>query len=142
MLTITPTFPPPSLDVARQNLTALLEAFERATGLAPTYIGIIARGGDPKFCRSYLEKDFGFESYDIVVSRLSALWPENAAWPEGVPRLAPAPIEAREEAFGSGRTRQDQKAIHPDEFEVFRNRLAQAAARRGGSKPEKENANG
>lgn len=141
MLTIAQTFAPPTLEAARHNLTVLLEAFEKETGLAPTYIGIIARGGDPKFCRSYLEKDFGFESYDIVVSRLSALWPDSAVWPDSVPRLAPAPIEAREETFGSGKTRQDQKAIHPDEFAVFRARLVQAAARRSGSNP-KENADG
>lgn len=142
MPTIAQTFAPRTLDTARQNLTALLQAFERETGLAPTYIGIVARGGDPKFCRSYLENDFGFESYDVVVSRLSALWPEGAEWPDGVPRLAPAPIEARVETFGNGRTRQDHKAIHPDDYEIFRARLTLAAARRNGAKPEKEASDG
>lgn len=86
-------FAKPSLDLAREHITALLETYRIATGLSPTFIAILARGGDPKFARHYLTKDFGFRSYDAVNSRLSAVWPEGTAWPEHVPRQAPAKIE-------------------------------------------------
>ncbi len=88
-------FAPPTLDVARARITALLDGYREATGLPPTFIGILARGGDPKFCRNYLTNDFGFRSYDAVNSRLSAVWPAGVAWPQDVPRLAPAKIEPK-----------------------------------------------
>lgn len=86
-------FARPTLDVARERITVLLETYRAATGLSPTFIGILARGGDPKFARNYLTNDFGFRSYDAVNSRLSAVWPEGTPWPADVPRLAPAKIE-------------------------------------------------
>lgn len=104
-------FARPTLDVARERITALLDGYRAATGLPPTFIGILARGGDPKFCRNYLTNDFGFRSYDAVNSRLSAVWPEATPWPADVPRLAPAKIE--------------QKLL--DELHKRLNRLAAAA---------------
>lgn len=86
-----PAYAPPSLATARSRIAILLAAFEQATGLPPTLVGKLARG-EPKFPRSFQEVDFGFRSYDIVVSRLSRLWPEGVAWPEAVPRQAPADI--------------------------------------------------
>lgn len=86
-------FAPKTLDVARERLTTLFDAYRVHTGLAPTFIGIIARGGDPKFFRSYMAQDFGFRSYDTVVSRFSAIWPDDLPWPADVPRQAPAAIE-------------------------------------------------
>lgn len=89
------TYARPTLDVARERITVLLETYRAATGLPPTFVGILARGGDPKFCRNYLTNDFGFRSYDAVNSRLSAVWPEGTPWPADVPRLAPAQIEQK-----------------------------------------------
>lgn len=88
-------YAPPTLDVARQRITALLDGYRAATGLPTTFVGILARGGDPKFCRNYLSNDFGFRSYDAVNSRLSAVWPKDTPWPADVPRLAPAVIEQK-----------------------------------------------
>lgn len=84
----------PSLDIARDHIGLLLGAFQTETDLTQTFVGNIARGNDPKFARTYLEKDFGFRSYDAVNSRLSAVWPPCVAWPDGVPRLPPARLEA------------------------------------------------
>jgi hypothetical protein len=82
-----------SLSIARSHLSVLFDAYRAFTGLAPTYVGALARGGDPKFYRSYLEQDFGFRSYDTVVSRFSAVWPADLPWPADVPRQAPAAID-------------------------------------------------
>jgi hypothetical protein len=82
-------YAPASLDTHRAHLRALFSAFAEATGWPPTFVGFVARG-EPKWARQFEERDFTHTSYDTAVSRLSALWPEDAPWPEGVPRQAPA----------------------------------------------------
>lgn len=84
-----PAFAPASLEIARRNLRTIFEAFGKATGYPPTFVGFIARG-EPKWARQFEDRDFTHTSYDTAVSRLSALWPEGAEWPPEVPRLAPA----------------------------------------------------
>lgn len=86
----------PSLDIARDRIGILLDAFQEEAGLTQTFVGKIARGNDPKFTRTYLENDFGFRSYDTVNSRLSAIWPLSLAWPDEVPRQRPAGVSAED----------------------------------------------
>lgn len=97
-------YAPPTLDIARQQITALLELYEKATGFRRTFVIILAtagaptRGdaeakGNPKFGSGYLKTDFGHSTYDRLNSRLSALWPEKAEWPADIPRQKPAKIE-------------------------------------------------
>ncbi len=86
------TFARPSLEIAREHVAVLLERFGALTGYPPTFVAKLARG-EPKFARQFREKDFGFRSYDVVVSRMSALWPKGAEWPAEIPRQEPAKIE-------------------------------------------------
>lgn len=82
----------PTLDIAREQITMLLDAYQDATGFSPTFVGRVARG-DPKFARQYLATGFTFRSFDLVNSRLSAVWPEGLPWPAEVPRQAPGEVE-------------------------------------------------
>lgn len=86
-------FSKPTLDQARERLSTLLVAYMAATGFPETTVGRIARN-DPKCFTSFRVRDFQHASYDLVVSRFSALWPEGCEWPASVPRQAPAEIDA------------------------------------------------
>ena len=102
-----------SLEIAREHITILLVRFGEITGYPPTLVGRLARG-EPKFARSYLVNDFGFRSYDMVNSRLSALWPTGVAWPAGVPRQAPAEIEPEVLADLAARAHKTRLRALPD----------------------------
>jgi hypothetical protein len=104
----------PSLDVARARIGRLLGVFQIEAGLTKTSAGHIARGNDPKFARTYLEKDFGFRSYDTVNSRLSAIWPPSLAWPDDVPRQRPADISADDLALLRSRMEPVKKRADED----------------------------
>jgi hypothetical protein len=86
-----PAFSKPLLDTARDHISALFQAFEQHTGLPRTYIGKLARG-EPKFGTTFEDLDFRVGSYDVVISRLSAVWPDDLPWPAEVPRQAPTEI--------------------------------------------------
>ncbi len=86
------TFAPPAVQIARENITALIDAIRAETGLSLTAAFKWACDGDPKFSSQYLVNNFSFGRYDTMVSRLSAVWPEGLAWPRQVPRQAPADL--------------------------------------------------
>ena len=119
----------PSLDVAREQITTLLETYRNATGLSPTFVGRVARG-DPKFARQYLETGFTFRSFDIVNSRLSAVWPEGVPWPAGVARQAPGEVEPELLAKIRERTR-TSVAPRPESIPVPSNGREQSASHGG-----------
>ena len=101
----------PSLAVARQHIAVLFAAFARATGAPQTAVARLARG-EPKFARIYETTDFGFRSYDIVNSRLSALWPDDVPWPDGVPRQSPADVEPEAVAEVKARMAGEQSVLY------------------------------
>ena len=103
-------FQSPTLETARERLATLLAGYGAATGFPETLVGKIARG-DPKCAAAFRSRDFLHGSYDLVVSRLSALWPEGAEWPADVPRQAPAVIEP--EILQLIADRRDRKASTP-----------------------------
>lgn len=74
----------------RAELDIVFASYRKATGFSATFCTTVACG-DPKFFRSFREKDFRVGTFDKVMGRMSAVWPEGWAWPEGVAR--PAPIE-------------------------------------------------
>lgn len=98
-------FAPASIEIARAHIGHLLAAYQGATGFPKTFCAKVARG-EPKFADLYQTIDFGFRSYDAVVSRLSAVWPEGTPWPEHIPRQAPAEIP--EDLLASIREREDR----------------------------------
>ncbi len=103
----------PTLDIARDQIGNLLDRFAELTGYPPTLVAKLARG-EPKFAKLYRTIDFGFRSYDTVNSRLSALWPADQPWPEGIPRQAPAEIEPEVLADLSARAEKARPKAEPD----------------------------
>lgn len=91
-------YAPPMIETARDEIAAILVAFQTATGLPVTYANTFACNGDPKFAAKLRENNFKIGTYDTINSRVSAVWPDDAAWPEGVRRLAPAEISAEDMA--------------------------------------------
>lgn len=83
---------PSALQVARARIGILFEEFMAATGLPKTFVVRFAVG-DPKFGKSYLERDFLLGTYDRINSRISAAWPSDVDWPEDVPRQKSAELE-------------------------------------------------
>lgn len=89
----TTTYDPQMLSQMRANLAKVFESYREATGFSATFCTEVACG-DPKFYRSYQEKDFRVGTYDKVLGRLSAVWPDGAQWPDGIGR--PEPIDPGE----------------------------------------------
>ena len=102
---------PPLIDRCRRDISLLMQTLVEATNLPPTHVAKFS-AFDPKFFRTYLTKNFTVGTYDLIVGRLSAVWPEAVvAWPYLVPRVRPAEVK-------------------PEEAEDFRLTLERALARR------------
>lgn len=96
------------LETLRGNITRLFDAYCEATGAGRVALSVqVAR--DPKFVKSYLERDMRIGTYDMVVSRFSAIWPQSLPWPEGISR--PAPYEASDDDDGP---RAPRSRLHPE----------------------------
>lgn len=83
-------YAPPALEAARGHIGRLVDAFREATGFSTSFVAAFARKGDTKWLTNYLHQNITMGTYDQVVSRLSAVWPDDVAWPDGVPRQAPS----------------------------------------------------
>ncbi|GHG24369.1 hypothetical protein GCM10017322_22880 [Paracoccus aerius] len=70
------------------RLTAVLSD----AGMPPSFLGKIVKN-DPNWVGDYRSNDFRVGTYDRVVSRMSAIWPDHLPWPDDVPRPEPAQIE-------------------------------------------------
>lgn len=85
----------------------MVERMDRLTqilvdhGLSQTSVNRIARN-DPAWTRDYRNKNFTVDTYDMAAARISAIWPDDVAWPSDIPRPAPSEIEpgALEEVAG------------------------------------------
>lgn len=95
------------LEILRSNIARLFDAYCTATGASPSAVSV-AVSNDNKFVKTFRERDMRVGTYDLVVSRFSAIWPEGAAWPDGVDRPAPA-VDAQAPARG-----RLQPTIHPE----------------------------
>lgn len=62
-----------------------------ARGLTKTFISKVV-GGNPTWVRDYQIKKFRVDTYDDAAARISAIWPEDVAWPSDIPRPEPAKI--------------------------------------------------
>lgn len=89
----TTNFDPTSLAVARERIAAIFDGFVAATGIPITAASEIL-SGDRAFVSRYKRTNITFGTYDLFAGRASALWPDAAAWPEGVPRPAPGDVPA------------------------------------------------
>lgn len=73
------------LEIARQNLQSLFEAYSAATGAKLTTISQYVTT-DGRFAQTMLERDFRIGTYDTILKNFSAIWPAALPWPDGVPR--------------------------------------------------------
>lgn len=80
------------LSLFRKNLAVLSSTLAEAANVSPKSIGKhIAR--DPKFFSGCQERDIRAGTYDFILARFSALWPQHLTWPDDIDRPAPSPIE-------------------------------------------------
>lgn len=105
------TFDQTSLQVAYARIGTLLDAFVAATGIPITPSSAIL-AGDKAFVSRYRKSNLTFGTYDMVVGRASALWPEGAAWPADVPRPEPAPVPPELRAEFDRRTKPEMEAVN------------------------------
>lgn len=79
----------------KQDLTKRLDALTNLldeAGLAPSRLGKIVKN-DGNWVKDYRDRNIRVDTYDMVVAKISALWPDHIAWPADVPRPAPSAIE-------------------------------------------------
>ncbi len=68
------------------NLQTLAHAYAAASGLAISTIGMRAARDARFFDRLADGKGFTVKTYDTVMRWFLSNWPENVAWPDGIPR--------------------------------------------------------
>ena len=83
------TYAPPLIETLRAQARAVFDAYMAATGLSRTFISETICG-DPAWIMRLDQNGMTIKTYDRFMSRFSAFWPPGLAWPEGVPRQAPA----------------------------------------------------
>ena len=86
-------YAPPLIETVRRNIDTVAGALSECTGMSRTLLSRIATG-DRAFLFRLSEDSISVRSYDTAMSRLSAVWPDFAAWPENVPRPAPGDVPA------------------------------------------------
>lgn len=80
------------LSLFRKNLAICCNLLAAEAGVAASSVGKYI-AGDPKFFDSCQRVDIRTGTYDYVMGRFSAIWPDHLPWPEGVDRPAPSPVE-------------------------------------------------
>lgn len=69
----------------REALRAVFLAYQAATGMAPSYIAQRFAGDTAFYGRLHKHRP-NTRKTDMILQRFSDDWPDNAAWPESVPR--------------------------------------------------------
>lgn len=93
MVTQVRTYAPTLAETARLNIEAVALAIMDHTGLSQTFVSKLCRS-DSAFLTRLPETTMNITTYDVVMGRLSAIFPEDAIWPEAVPRPAPGEVPA------------------------------------------------
>lgn len=91
-------YAPTLAETARANIETAADLFIASTGLSRTYLSTVLRG-DSAFLKRLADTSMNIRSYDDVMGRMSAIWPDDVAWPTSVPRPAPVclPAEVKSE---------------------------------------------
>ena len=66
-----------------------MDAYAAATGLSEARVSKLFVGAGHRLKTIRAGGDIGARQAEIVLARISANWPPDAAWPDGVPRPAP-----------------------------------------------------
>lgn len=98
-----------SLETARANLRVLFDAYVAATGFPVPFASELV-ADDRAFVYRFKRTGLNFQTYDRVVARFSWLWPKATAWPQDVPRIAPA--KPSDKALSKLREREQQAAAN------------------------------
>ena len=83
-------FDPSYREILVERMDRLMAVLQRQ-GLSQTFLNDVTRG-DRAWTRDYRNRDPRVGTYDLVFARLSGIWPVGVAWPEDIPRPAPADI--------------------------------------------------
>lgn len=93
MVTQARTYAPTLAETARLNIEAVALAIMDQTGLSQTFVSKLCRS-DGAFLLRLPETSMNITTYDMVMGRLSAIFPDGAIWPVAVPRPAPVEVPA------------------------------------------------
>lgn len=85
-------YAPPLAETARENIRAVVEVLMTEIKLTETFLSRFAKG-DSAFLKRLPETSMNIRTYDEVMARLSAAFPEDLSWPDEVPRPAPADLD-------------------------------------------------
>lgn len=100
------------LDLFRTNIRVTMDAYRKATGCTQTKLDEIV-SGYRTFSQTIDRVDMRAGTYDKIMSRFSAIWPEGVAWPAGVERPEPATLDAQTLKLVS-ENRKPVSGIHPE----------------------------
>ena len=89
-----------------------MDAYRLATGCPQTSLNEIV-SGYRTFTQTVDRVDMRAGTYDKLMSRFSAIWPNGVAWPEGVERPEPAVLDAQTIKLMND-TRRAVSGIHPE----------------------------
>lgn len=99
------THAPKMQDLLRDNLIRAVEALAIHRGVALTHVVRAISGHPADWARIKKgESPITTALYDRMMGGVSALWPDSADWPEGIPRPAPEPQSVKRPEFLSHET--------------------------------------
>lgn len=87
-----PAYAPPLSQATRHHIRAAVDALIVGKGVTETFSSRLFTG-DSAFVRRLPETSMNIRTYDQIMGRISALWPNDLEWPADVPRPEPLPIE-------------------------------------------------
>lgn len=94
------TYGPKMQDLLRHNLMMAVEQLAAHRGVAKTHIVRAISGHAADWARiKQGSSPITTALYDRMMGGISALWPDNAPWPEGVLRPAPEPQSVKRPDF-------------------------------------------
>jgi len=77
-------------DTAAAQMMRVVAVFSAHTGMTPTILSKILVNDTTFIPRVGDGAGFTVTQFDRIISGLSAIWPDDLAWPRDVPRQAPA----------------------------------------------------
>lgn len=93
-----------------------MDAYRAATGCTQTRLDEIV-SGYRTFSQSMDRADMRAGTYDKIMSRFSAIWPDGVEWPAGIDRREPAVLDAPTLKLVSDATKPSVRlvgGIHPE----------------------------
>jgi hypothetical protein len=72
-----------------QNIADLIQHLATARGWTETYASRMSAGSGDLLCRLRAGNSVTLRRANTIVQRISELWPEDLAWPDGIERPQP-----------------------------------------------------